>query len=195
MYTMLTEEQTALDYLKQFLGDTIDILEGVRQNGVKRELSFVIDCSNLEDFNNNDIRDSPIFKDIFCELRKSNGPTIYWIEIVSETDRSSIIDALKLYKTGYNPKATPALKTTINYKSSILYVGKVKGTFWGRLIQHLGFFKVNATQGLQLYHWTQNLNLILKVNILEFNSDMADILPLIEYTFAKRLQPLVGKHK
>ena len=89
----------------------------------------------------------------------------------------------------------PAIKTTIDYDSRTLYVGKVKGSFWGRLIQHLGFFKVNATQGLQLYYWAKDLSLKLRVNIYVFDNNMADIMPIVEYAFAKRLKPLVGKHK
>jgi len=186
---------TNIKYLHEFIGTTIKHLEQVQRNGVKRELSFEISCSNLEDFNHFDIRQSANFKTMFDELKIANGPTLYWFEIISETDTLSIITELKKYKKNINAKSTPALKNNINYDSRILYVGKVKGAFWGRLIQHLGFFKVNATQGLQLFYWTRSLALTIKVNVIEFDIAMADIMPTIELAFAQRLQPLIGKHK
>lgn len=87
------------------------------------------------------------------------------------------------------------MKKNINLNSKTLYVGKVKGSFWGRLITHLGFYKVNATQGLQLYYWAKHLSLDLKVHIMEFDNNMADTMPIIEYAFAKQLKPLAGRHK
>ena len=119
---------------------------------------------------------------------------MYWFEIISDTDTKKVIEALKKYKINENSKTTPVLKSTINYDSKTLYLGKVKGTFWG-LIQHLGFFKINATQGLQLFYWAKDLSLDLKINILEFDNNIPDIMPVVEYAFAKRLQPLAGKHK
>ena len=186
---------TNIEYLKDFIETTITNLENVQTKGVKKELSFSINCNDLDDFNYVDIRQSEKFKLIFDQLKDASGPTLYWFEIISDTDTKKVIETLKAYKVSENPKATPALKTKINYSSKTLYVGKVKGSFWGRLIQHLGFFKVHATQGLQLFYWTKDMSLELKVNILEFDNNMADIMPVIEYAFAKRLQPLVGKHK
>jgi hypothetical protein len=186
---------TTVEYLQDFIGTTITHLEHIRVNGVKKELSFTINCNDLDDFNNVDVRQSEKFKAIFDQLENACGPTLYWFEIVSDTDTKAVVEALNNYKTSPNSKATPAFKKTINYDSKILYVGKVKGAFWGRLIQHLGYYKVDATQGLQLFYWTKELSLDLKINILEFDNNMADIMPVVEYAFAKRLQPLVGKHK
>jgi len=52
---------------------------------------------------------------------------------------------------------------------------------------------VNATQGLQLFHWAKELCLTLRVNVIEFDADMADVMPIIEYAFAKHQKLLVGK--
>lgn len=184
-----------IDYLQDFIGTTIKNLEQVRTNGLKNELSFIIKCSDLENFNYVDIRQSVKYKPIFDQLITASGPTLYWFEVISNTETKNIFEALNKYKATEKPKATPALKKTIDHSSRILYVGKVKGAFGGRLIQHLGFFKVNATQGLQLFHWAKDLSLDLKVNVLEFDHNMADIMPIIEYAFAKKLNPLIGKHK
>ena len=184
-----------LTYLQDFIGTTISHLEHIKNNGVRKELSFTINCGDLEDFNFVDIRESKNFKPIFDQLKELSGPTLYWFEIISDTDTELVVKSLNNYKTSANAKATPALKSKINFDSKVLYVGKVKGTFWGRLIQHLGFFKVNGTQGLQLFYWAKDLSLNLKVHIFVFDNNMADIMPIVEYTFAKRFQPLVGKHQ
>lgn len=186
---------TNLEYLKDFIGTTISHLKHIKNSGVRKELSYTINCGDLADYNFVDIRDSAEFKKIFDQLKEVSGPTLYWFEITSDSDTKQLIESLKYYKASSNAKATPALKTKINYDSKVLYVGKVKGTFWGRLIQHLGFFKVNGTQGLQLFYWAKDISLSLKVNIFVFDNNMADIMPIIEYTFAKRFQPLVGKHQ
>ena len=186
---------TNSEYLKDFIGTTISNLEQVRDNGVKKELSFVISCFDLEDFNYVDIRKADKFKELFDQLRIANGPTLYWFEIISDINPRKVVEALSSCKLSTGAKATPALKTSIDYKSTVLYVGKVKGAFWGRLIQHLGFFKVNATQGLQLFYWAKDICLTLRVNVMEFDPNMADVMPIIEYAFAKRLKPLIGKHE
>jgi hypothetical protein len=186
---------TNIQYLHDFVDTTIYNLQQIRENGVKREMRFEINCADLEDFNYSDIRNSDKFKPIFDQLANATGPSLYWFEITCDSDTKQVIECLKRYKLSEKAKATPALRTKINYDSKVLYVGKVKGLFWGRLIQHLGFFKVNATQGLQLYYWTKNIPLKLNLNVLEFDYNMADIMPVIEYAFAKRLSPLIGKHK
>lgn len=186
---------TTVEYLQNFLNSTIKSLEQVRKNGIRKELNFNINCSELEDYSNIDIRQSEKYKGIFGELANATGPILYWFEIVSETESKAVIDSLSRYKKDVKIRTTPALKTKVNYDSKILYVGKVKNGFWGRLIQHLGYYKGKETQGLQLYHWAKGLGLTLKVNVLEFDENMADLMPIIEYAFAKHFQPLVGKHR
>lgn len=188
-------QPTNIAYLNSFIDETISSLHQVRINGVKKELSFAINCGDLDDFNYTDIRQSEKFRSIFDQLKDIGGPTLYWFEIISDASSFDIINALSEYKLSLDPKATPALRSKIDYESRTLYVGKVKGSFWGRLITHLGYLKVNQTQGLQLYYWAKSLSLDLKVHMLEFDDDMADIMPIIEYAFAKHLKPLAGKHK
>jgi hypothetical protein len=181
-------------HLQNFIAETIANLEQVRLNGVKSEFHFEIDCSNLDNYLNNDIRKSERFADLFKKLKSINGPTLYWIEIISQTEGERIIYAINKFKDA-ELRTTPALKTGIDYNSRILYVGKVKGVFWGRLIQHLGFFTNPQTQGLQIYHWAKDLSLTVRFNLIELAPGMADLMAVIEYAFAKRLKPLTGKHK
>lgn len=186
---------SSIEYLRNFLGSSITRLEHVRANGVKSELSLIIDCNDLDDYNDIDVRQSEKFKKIFDQLINVTGPTLYWFEIISDVKPQQVIEKLVAYKNESSAKATPAIKANIGYDSKTLYVGKVKKAFWGRLVQHLGFYKVEGTQGLQLFYWAKELSLILKLNVIEFDHDMADFMPVFEYEFAKKLRPLAGRHR
>ncbi len=160
---------------------------------------FNIDCKLLnEKFHTNDIRDSIEFKQLFDQVQKIKNPVVYWFIIKTEILPQNIIDNLIDYKNkaGILARTTPAYKKEINSKSKVLYVGKVKNGFWGRLITHMGFLKGKGqTQGLQIFNWMGNLDLQLELHVLEFNSDMAEYLTPIEIEFAKLLSPILGKHK
>jgi hypothetical protein len=170
-------------------------LHEVSINGIKSYSAFDIDCQSLEDYNYADIRDSERFKEIFSQLKAVTGPVLYWFEIGSDFSTQDIISEFNKYIDSGDCKTLPALKKTINYDTNALYVGKVKGKFWGRLIQHLGYYKVKATQGLQLYCWTRNLPLKMKVHVYEFENNMAELMPIVENALAKELKPLIGKHR
>jgi hypothetical protein len=159
--------------------------------------SFEIDCQKLSPhFYTNDIRDSEEFKSLFKSVTQISKPVVYWFEIISNTTQQEIIEKLILYKQQVNARATPAIKKITPTDSRILYVGKVKGGFWGRLITHLGYLKgTGQTQGLQLDSWATGINLKLRLCILEFDKNMEDFMSVIEYSFAKELKPIIGKHK
>ena len=48
---------------------------------------------------------------------------------------------------------------------------------------------------MQLCHYARGLNLKLALTVLEFETDMADLLPLLEKAVASQLKPLLGKHQ
>ena len=75
---------TNVEYLQDFISTTITHLDHIRVNGVKKELSFIIKCKDLNDFNYVDIRNSEKFKLIFEQLKDASGPTLYWFEIISD---------------------------------------------------------------------------------------------------------------
>lgn len=161
--------------------------------------TFPIDCSKLKDFLNENIMHSDDFKELFKMLQKIKGPCVYWYQVVApDITSKEIIDSFTAYKN--NPdrnRAVPAIsyKKSINNNSRYLYVGKVKRNFYGRVIQHLGCFNVQQTQGLQLYYWAKELNLKLELSVIEFDSSMENLLPVIELAVAEELKPLIGKHK
>ncbi len=183
------------DYIKNVAGELICSLSEIKDHGIKNNFSFDINCEALKDFSNIDIRDSDEFRAIFEKLKELNGPVLYWFEILSDTCRENIRNQIINYSNSENSKATPALKKAFSKSSNCLYVGKVKKGVWGRMIQHLGFYKVDRTQGLQLYHWTKGLNLNLKVHLYEFEANIADIVSIFEIEMANLKKPLIGKHK
>lgn len=169
-------------------------LQAVIDYGVTNSYSFDIDCTTLNDYNNVDIRQANEYKTIFSELEKLQGPVLYWFEIISQNSPKEIRDTIVAYKNTENKKATPALKTRFDNNSKCLYVGKVKRAFWGRVIQYLGFYKVNATQGLQLFYWGKSINLRVRVHAYEFQPNMVELISIYETELAKKLNPIIGKH-
>lgn len=155
---------------------------------------FTIDCSKLGDYLTADVRDSAYFHDMFKKLKKIEKSAIYWFKIVSDVDNSSIINTFKQYKDINDSRPTPALNNYNHTDSRTLYVGKVQGCLWGRIIQHLGYHKDLTDHGLQLYHWSKSLPLILELHVISVNSEMDHLLPSLEIYFAKQLKPLIGKH-
>lgn len=166
----------------------------VSKNGAKNIRDFYIDCELLEDYNNVNITKSKQYEELFNDLCKLSGPCLYFFTIISEHSTLDLVNDIVEYSKSENAKSTPAIKKNIP-ESKILYVGKVKRYFWGRVIQHLGFYGTPRTQGLQLYYWTRNNKLKLKLTVLEFESDMSDLLPILEIELAKQLKPIVGKHR
>lgn len=182
------------DFIKEVVGNLISSLEVIESEGIKNDYSFEIDCESLKDYNHNDIRDSLEFKNIFEDLTILNGPVLYWFEIISSTPRNLIREQITDYAQKEISKATPALKKMFDIYSNCLYVGKVKKGVWGRMIQHLGYYKVERTQGLQLFHWAKGLDLKLKVHLYEFENDIADMVSIFEIEMAKLKKPIIGKH-
>lgn len=163
----------------------------------KQVHSFEIDCRDLDKrFHSNDIRDANEFKEIFDTLKSVTNPVLYWFEIISDTSHQQIVESISNYKKDGGTRATPAMRKNISGGSRILYVGKVKNTFWGRLITHLGYLKgTGQTQGLQLDCWAKDICLKLRLHVVEFDKRMADYMTVIENAFAKELKPIIGKHK
>ena len=180
--------------LKKFIDQSIKSLEFIKNPGAK-EYSYDFDCSELDNqYLTVDITKSEAYKKKFDSLKEIKGPAVYWFEITSNTNQSDLVNALEDYSRKDNHRAVPVIKKTYCATSNYLYVGKVKKNFYSRIVQHLGYFKTAATQGLQLCHWGNNLSLKLKLHVIEFNRDMEDMMPAIEQHFAQVLKPLVGKH-
>ena len=139
--------------LSDFLSDTITSLENLRKNDVCKEFSCIFNCAELEDYINHNITESIQFCELFKELMEIKGPVLYWYEVISNHSNDEIINSLQMYERKQNHRAIPVFYKGYNRNTRILYVGKCKEKFWGRVIQHLGYFNTPTTQGLQLYNW------------------------------------------
>jgi len=181
-----------IEQIKLLCALSLAPLEHVAKEGPKKNnLSIPIDCSTLADL---EALYSNRYKAIFNIKYNITGPALYWFEIESQTETRCIIENINKYKLVSGYKAVPAIRKSINHDTKILYVGKVKRDLWGRIVQHLGFYHVNRTQGLQLVHWCSGLDLNLILHIYEFEDEMAGLMPIIENGMAKHLNPLLGKH-
>lgn len=171
--------------------------------GFKSIQEFEIDCSKLDSrFLKEDIRHSEEFKHLFENLiRIQKSPCLYIFEVNSETSADLIISKLKDFGA-QTQKVIPKLNTKIS-NSKILYVGKVNNFGWGRLITHLGFHtykndgnsRESINHGLHLHYWAKDIGLRVKYTVMEFDTDMKDILPALEKKLAQKLRPIVGTHK
>ena len=166
----------------------------VAEHGCKNVCDFEIDCSDLKDYNSFDIRQSPEHEDLFRKLAQITGPVLYVFELASEIPSNLIVESITAYSKTPNSKVIPAIKAAYP-NTKTLYVGKVTKNFWGRVIQHLGFYKVSGTQGLQLFYWAKPLKLKLRLTAIEFDNDTSGLMAVFERKLADRLKPILGKHK
>jgi len=182
------------ELIQQACVKAINSLLTVSQNGISEPKIYHFDCSALEDFNHIDIRKVEPYQKDFEELSAINGPVLYYFEIASNHTGTEIRDAFEHYKKTMSSKATPAIKRGFDPASNILYVGKVKRSFWGRVIQHLGFYKVDRTQGLQLFYWGKSIGLKVNLFVYPFPEEMVEYMEIIEREVASKLKPILGKH-
>jgi len=181
----------AIQSIKEICFNAAQPLLNVYNQDVKSSYIFEINMSDVDNYNNDDIRKSPKYKNLFQNLIAIKGPVLYWFEVISEHSSYEILKAFECYKNNPECKAIPALKSKPEHGTNILYVGKVKKQFWGRFITHLGFFKTNMTQGIQLFYWAKSLGLQLRVHVFEFDNNMADLMTIVEFGMAQKLKPLL----
>lgn len=185
---------TLNETIKQIGKKAASPLYFVSDNGAKQIREYTFDCSELEDYSYVDITKSEKYKPQFDDIKLISGPALYYFEILSEHSPTIIVSSLSRYSATENSKAIPAIKKKFA-DSKILYVGKVKRHMLGRLIQHLGFYKVRGTQGLQLFHWARELSLSIKLTVLEFEPEMINLMGVLENELAAEFKPILGKHK
>ena len=187
-----TLQEQAVGVIRQECSQAARPLLRVAEAGVKAVHHFHFNIGGMREYLSEDIRTSVEHRGDFERLAAVRGPVVYVFEICPPSSPGAVLAAARAYA---GPRAVPARRSGIDAASPVLYVGKVKKAFWGRVIQHLGFSRAAATQGLQLYHWTCGMALELQLTAFEFEDDMADLLPLVEKVVARELKPLLGKHQ
>ena len=185
--------QKVLDLVKQKCSQAAAPMAHVATAGAEAVHTFTFEIGSLQDFSSKDIRADTEHSAVFKQLAAIKGPVVYFFEIISSISPAEVLSAAESYKGG--SRIMPAFRSNPDNTSQVLYVGKVKSNFQARVVQHLGFSRTAATQGLQMYHWTRGLDLKVELTVLEFKVDMADLLPLIEKAIATQLKPLLGKHQ
>lgn len=180
--------------LKTTAGKLSKYLKNVETIGSSGYIQYDFKCNKLIDWNHIDIRQSQDHKDFFIEAAKFTGPVLYFFEIISSHDSEEIRESIQTYKVSDGAKSVPALKKNYDASSKILYVGKVKKKFYGRVIQHLGYYKVARTQGLQLFYWAKKIGLHVRLHAYHFEPEMHDLVSIFELNIARDLKPIVGKH-
>lgn len=180
--------------LKCFIEKSLESLEYIKKHE-PQEFTWNFECSLLDPkYLTLGLAQFKIYSKELSFIQDIKGPTVYWFEITSDVNPLEIINAMQNYAKEDNHRIVPVIGKKDNITSNCLYVGKVKKNFYARVKQHLGYYSTKATQGLQLCHWARNLSLNLRLHYIEFEDDMADMMPVIEQYFAIVLKPLIGKH-
>ncbi|MDO6600642.1 hypothetical protein [Tenacibaculum sp. 1_MG-2023] len=196
---------------KQFSDIAKTIIQNKSNNSFYHKLTFntnqLIDHKNYTDYPNSkgDLVDQ--FKPL--NIIKENH-CLYWFELNSNEETIKINELLNNYrlkKDQLGNKTVPAKNT---YKSSskeeirnVLYLGVRQGGYVkskkltnivGRLNQHLGYYKVKSTQGLQLYEYAKGKDFDITIKVIEFEGLNPKYLNIIENEVAKVFKPLSGRH-
>ena len=161
---------------------------------------------NLKDYQED--RYSPnidqYFRYFFEALDKKENHCLYWFELETEKkaiELNNLMNHYRLKKGSPNYRTVPS--TNKNEESNVLYVGIRRGkqkpsnlsNIVGRINQHMGYYKVARTQGLQLVHYAKGLDFEITLNVVEFKDLQNPMyLNLLEKMVAHKLEPLCGRH-
>ncbi|MEE1899565.1 hypothetical protein V1389_14545 [Flavobacterium rakeshii] len=140
---------------------------------------------------------------LFQFLDSKENHCLYWFELEDNDSCMKLNEILNEKREALRPFRTVPC-TNKNSNSNVLYVGIRRGGFTkkyelsniaGRMIQHLGYYQVGTTQGLQLIHWAAESNLKVTIKVYEFEKEFPNhYLGSMEKIVAHKLQPLSGKH-
>ncbi|WP_422104632.1 hypothetical protein [Winogradskyella sp.] len=144
------------------------------------------------------------FRYFFEELDLKKNHCLYWFELESNDKANALNILLNNYRREKGIKHNRVVPATNkNENSNVLYVGirrgalkpKIPTNIVGRINQHLGYYKVTSTQGLQLVHYARGLDFEITLNVVEFEGlDNPIYLNIIEKMMADKLKPLCGRH-
>ena len=164
---------------------------------------FEIDCLRIPSVVEFEFKKRKLgyLNELFTTLDCLTSHCLYWFELEYE-DLSKQIDLdFRAYKSKYkkgHDRNVPALNKVKS--SKVLYLGVRRGgvrksdgftNIAARIFQHLGYYSIGSTQGLQLVHWFDKK---LELHIIEFPDVAKNYLNILEKLFAMEFQPLIGKH-
>jgi len=138
---------------------------------------------------------------IFTKLNAiSKNHCLYWFELENEEKATELVNLLNDYRKIEGCKTVPPENK--NKNSKVLYLGVRQGgviksgltNIEGRMNQHLGYYNMATTQGLQLYEYAKGKDFNITIKVVEFEGMEAYCLNVIEKLLAKKMMPLSGKH-
>ena len=167
---------------------------------------------NTNQLTKHKIWEDDFFRKMFEELNSKVNHCLYWFSVNDEKTGNLLKELLDNQRDVLksNGRTIPAINKNVD--SNILYVGVRKGGFRkytiknrkrvpaplssiaGRIIQHLGYYDVGTTQGLQLNYWVNNIEIDVTLNIIEYPNLQDEFLYIIEKLYAIKLRPVFGKH-
>lgn len=161
------------------------------------------DLPDTDDFKL-DLRKHEKFQNIFDELNKKTSSCLYWFEIDSNENCSSLIQLLDKKRKSLKKQLRTVPAKNKNTDSKVLYVGIRRGgirkrdgltNISGRILIHLGYYDKGRTQGLQLVHWAVESGFTVQLNVVQFEDGFPnEYLGALEKIMAHKLKPLCGKH-
>jgi len=206
---MNIESQSSI--IKEQFGNIVkEIIKRKDDDSFYHKIQFntnqLIDHNNYTTFPNSD----PRLAHLFVSLNSVTNHCLYWFELDSVAKAVKLDGLLNDYRK-LNLKTVPA--TNKNENKNILYVGIRQGgvvgrkkdklgnilkqgltNILGRINQHLGYYHVASTQGLQLYEYAKGLDFNITIKVIEFEGLEKKYLNIIEKLVAKELKPLSGRH-
>lgn len=183
----------------------INDFQNIGKTVITKSEIFEFKTSDLPDENifNTDIRQVPVFRHIFQELNAKKDNCIYWFSLVSDKESEELVQLLDSQRKKLKIENRTVPPRNKNENSKTIYVGIRRGGFIkksdlsyisGRIIQHLGYYKIGSTQGLQLVHWASKVNFKVFLNVVELKDLPNEYLNVVEQIVAYELKPLCGRH-
>lgn len=181
------------------------IVETIYQNRDNDSFYYkgIFNTKDLPDHNNysHSPNIDPIFQSIiFTKLNGINKHCLYWFELENEEKAATFVNLLNDYRKIEGCKTVPPANK--NRNSKVLYLGVRQGgagkngltNIEGRMNQHLGYYKIAKTQGLQLYEYAKGKDFNIVIKVIAFEGIETDCLNVIEKRLANKMKPLSGKH-
>lgn len=184
--------------------DFTEVIDGL----IAKAKTFNFNLNDLPDVqeytHHKSILRHPKFESIFSELNEKRTSCLYWFELIDSEMCSGLINVLNSNRERLKESVRVVPVMNRNLNSNVLYVGIRRGgqrkydglsNISGRIVQHLGYYKVGTTQGLQLAHWAVDSGLDIKLKVIQFEEGFPNAyLEAFEKIMAYKLKPLCGKH-
>ena len=188
-------------------------IESYIKHSKKESFTFKLNELPFHDNYSMDIRKHNQFIPLFQSLNSKKHHCLYWFSTSTEKDALHLKKLIenKRYQL-LNQQDKRVIPAKNDNRSNVIYLGvRKKGgrkytminrkrindelsNISGRIIQHLGYYRKGSTQGLQLAHWSNEEEIDITLNIIEFPNLSDAYLYIIEKLYAIELKPILGKH-